>query len=239
MFSPCSFFDINNLVIILFLNLATLLGVLVSVLNSKSVFKKFNWAHGGYAIFFLSQLHGLVSDIARQNTKLVRVGFIPYFLFLFGFIFICNLVGMIPFSLTITSYIIITFFCSFSTMVAVTIIGMIYNGFFFSNIFFSNGVPLVMGLLLVPLEILSNVSKIFSLAIRLFANMMSGHILLKILMGFVFSMLQLGSYGLIAALAPGAVIFAVVILELVIAFLQSYVFIVLVSIYLNDVLFLH
>ena len=150
---------------------------------------------------------------------------------------------MIPFSITITSHLILTLTYALSFFIGINIIGILYHKEKWFRLFLPEGVPLFIVPFLFIIECLSYFSRVVSLSVRLFANMLSGHILMKILIGFVWSIaLAASSISFIwttAAIFPLMVVFCVTFLEIVIAFLQAYVFFVLLSIYLNDVINLH
>lgn len=150
----------------------------------------------------------------------------------FYLVLLSNIFGLIPFSFTITSHLIFTFSLSCSILLGITILGFLIHDIKFLKILVPGGAPVFLLPLLVPIEFISYVARCFSLAIRLFANMMSGHTLLNILSGFVLKIFKNGF--LIFSLVPLFVVLAVLLLELVIAFLQAYVFLVLFCIYLKD-----
>jgi F-type H+-transporting ATPase subunit a len=158
--------------------------------------------------------------------------YFPFVFTLFMFILFGNLLGMIPYSFTFTSHIIVTFALAVVVFVGVTTIGIVRHGFRFLSFFVPHGVPKVLLLLLVPIEVLSYFIRPFTLSIRLFANMMAGHTMLVIFAGFVAA---LG----IAGILPLAVDVALVLLELLVAVLQAYVFTILTCLYLRDAIHLH
>jgi len=181
-------------------------------------------------------LYGFVADMVRSIMGEEGRAVFPYVFTLFIFILVANLLGMIPGSYTITSQLVVTLALGLTSITLVLITGFVKNGFGFLKLFAPAGLPPVMYLLIVPIELISFLSRPFSLAIRLFANMMAGHTLLKLFGGFVISLSSLGAIGIAGAVLPLAVATAVTALELVIAFLQAYVFAVLTCIYLNDAL---
>jgi len=146
---------------------------------------------------------------------------------------------MIPYSFTVTSHIIVTFGLALGIFIGINVIGFSYHGLHFFSLFLPQGAPLALSPFLVLIELISYVFRVISLAVRLFANMMSGHALLKIISGFVWTMMSMGGLMIIVSLLPLAIIFALTGLELAIAFLQAYVFTLLVCIYLNDAIHLH
>lgn len=165
--------------------------------------------------------------------------YFPLIFSLFTFILVANLIGMIPYSFTVTSHIIITFGLSLSIFTGVTIIGFAKHKIHFFSILLPSGTPTALAFFLVIIELISYIARAFSLAIRLFANLMAGHSLLKILAGFSWSMLSIGGIFYLFSLVPLIVVFAVTGLEIGIAMLQAYVFTILVSLYLNDSINLH
>jgi ATP synthase subunit 6 len=178
-------------------------------------------------------------NLLSENVKKNGNYYFPVLVTVFSFIFFCNLLGMIPYSFTVTSHIAVTLGLSIATFFGLNVIMIKQHGFHGFSFFLPSGAPLALAPLLVPIEIVSYSFRVVSLALRLFANMMSGHCLLKILAGFAWTMLSAGGILTILHLLPLIVIFAIVGLELAIAFLQAYVFTVLLCIYLNDAISLH
>ena len=177
---------------------------------------------------------GMVNDnIGKEGIK-----YMPFVFTLFFFILIGNLIGMLPFSFTWTSHIIVTFAISFFIFLGVTGIAIYKHGIIkFLAFFAPAGVPKLMLILLIPIEIISYISRPISLSVRLFANMMAGHTLLKVIGGFVF-VLGANTF-LIGGILPVAFLVALTGLEIVIAFLQAYVFAILTCLYINDAIHLH
>jgi F-type H+-transporting ATPase subunit a len=169
-----------------------------------------------------------VANMVRDNVGSAGKRYFPFVLTLFVFILFCNVLGLVPYSFTPTSHIIVTFAMALFVFLGVTIIGFARHGAHFVSFFVPKGVPFVLLLLLVPIEIISYFVRPFSLSIRLFANMLAGHTMLKVFGGFV---VMLGIY---AGWAPLAFIVVFTGLELLIAFLQAYVFAILTCLYLND-----
>ncbi|MDF1733298.1 MAG: F0F1 ATP synthase subunit A, partial [Minwuia sp.] len=156
--------------------------------------------------------------------------YFPFLFTLFFFILFCNLLGMIPYSFTPTSHIIVTFGMALVVFIGVTIIGFAKNGLGFIRLFVPSGVPIPLLFILVPIEIISYFVRPISLSLRLFANMMAGHTMLKVFGGFVISL------GFVAGWAPLAFLVALTGLEIGIAMLQAYVFTILSCLYLHDAL---
>jgi F-type H+-transporting ATPase subunit a len=177
----------------------------------------------------------LYETIAKMIDEYVGHGgqaYFPFVFSLFMFILLGNLLGMIPYFFTFTSHIIVTFALAAVVFVGVTAIGIARHGFHFLRLFVPHGVPGWLLPLLVPIEMISYFIRPFTLSIRLFANMVAGHAMLAIFAGFVVS---LGLFGFL----PLAVTTALILLELLVAVLQAYVFAVLTCIYLKDALHLH
>jgi len=151
---------------------------------------------------------------------------------LFMFVLMGNLLGMLPYSFTFTSHIIVTFALAITVFIGVTILGFVKHGMHFFSFFAPAGTPPLLLPLLVPIEILSYLSRPVSLSVRLFANMLAGHTLLKVIAGFVALM---GAAGVL----PLALLVALNGLEILIALLQAYVFAILTCLYINDALHLH
>ena len=171
----------------------------------------------------------MISDTAGKKAK-------PYFPFIFSlfiFILFCNMVGMLPYSFTVTSHIIVTLTFAIFIFIGVNILGFVIHGFKYLKIFIPSGVPVILLPMIMIIEIISYLSRPLSLSVRLFANMMAGHTMLKVFGGFVISL------GLIGGWLPLSFAVALTGLEILIAFLQAYVFAILTCIYLNDALNLH
>nr|YP_009092450.1 ATP synthase F0 subunit a [Gloeochaete wittrockiana]AIM52036.1 ATP synthase F0 subunit a [Gloeochaete wittrockiana] len=180
-------------------------------------------------------LNSLIKDIIGQKGYKYFPLIFTLLLFLLG----ANLIGMIPYSFTATSHIIVTLTLSFAIFVGMNILGFYTHGLHFFSLLVPKGAPKALVPFLIVIETISYVSRVFSLAIRLFANMMAGHTLVKILAGFGWTMLTMGGIWYIVQLIPFLMVFAITGLEIGVAFLQAYVFTVLVCIYLNDVIHLH
>jgi F-type H+-transporting ATPase subunit a len=177
-------------------------------------------------------LYSFIADMVEENVGEEGRRYFPFLFTLFMFILAGNLLGMIPWSFTYTGHIIVTFALAATVFIGVTLIGIVRHGFRFLTLFVPHGVPKVLLLLLVPIELLSYCIRPFTLAIRLFANMVAGHTMLVIFAGFVGA---LGIFGL----APIAMDAALVLLEFLVAALQAYVFAILSCLYLHDAIHLH
>lgn len=173
-----------------------------------------------------------IAGLVRDNVGSAGRAYFPFIFTLFMFILFANTIGLIPFTFTVTSHIIVTFALALVVFIGVTIVGIARHGMKWFSYFFPPGAPLYMAPLLVPIEILSYLARPVTLALRLFANMMAGHTMLKVFAGFV---ITLG----MAGVAPLAVLIALYMLELIVAVLQAFVFTILTCLYLHDALHLH
>jgi F-type H+-transporting ATPase subunit a len=181
-------------------------------------------------------LHDFVANTLKDATGSEGMKFFPLVFSLFMFVLTCNLLGMIPGSFTVTSHIIITFALALLVIGTVILYGLFKHGMHFFGLFVPSGVPIMLLPFIVVIEIISFLSRPISLSLRLFANMLAGHIALKVFGGFV---VALGTAGAgLAILAPLPLVMAVALtaLEFLVAGLQAYVFTVLTCIYLNDAL---
>jgi F-type H+-transporting ATPase subunit a len=173
-----------------------------------------------------------VATMIEQNVGHEGMAYFPFVFTLFMFILFGNLLGLVPYSFTFTSHIIVTFALAATVFIGVTIIGIVRHGWHFLRLFVPHGVPKVLLLLLVPIELLSYIIRPFTLSIRLFANMLAGHTMLAIFGGFVVSLGLLG-------FLPLGVDVLLMFLELLVAVLQAYVFAILTCLYLADAIHLH
>ena len=242
MFDPLEQFDIilfidsftlTNLWLFLFFNLGLI--VLINKTQHLSFKNRFN-------LFFLVQKHieQFLDNILVANTPLAKQFIFAIYLCIFLLLLVSNVLGLVPFGYTITSSFIVTISLSFLIFFLINIVAM-YNSSFFQNLnlFLPTGTPALIIVLIVVIELISYLARLFSLAIRLFANMMAGHTLLKILIGFSFTMLLSTCLNTPFAFVPWLLVTVIYILEILIALLQSYVFLILLSIYFNDVISSH
>jgi F-type H+-transporting ATPase subunit a len=179
-----------------------------------------------------------VADMIRSASGKDGLKFFPFVFTLFIFILFANLLGMIPFFFTTTSHIIVTFTLAMMVMTLVIGYGVFKNGFGFLKIFWPSGIPIVILPFVSLLEIISFFSRPISLSVRLWANMLAGHILLKLFAGFSIMMVTaFGMFpGLLGALIPFTLTLALTPLEFLVAFVQAYVFALLTCVYLSDAL---
>lgn len=174
-----------------------------------------------------------VAKMIRENVGNDGRHYFPFVFTLFMFILFANLLGMIPFSFTVTSHIVVTFALALVVFLGVTVIGFIRHGAHFLKLFVPDGVPIFLLPLMVVIEVLSYLTRPISLSVRLFANMMAGHTMMQVFGSFVVAL------GILGGWAPLAFIVALTGLEFGIAVIQAYVFTILTCIYLNDAVNMH
>ncbi len=175
-----------------------------------------------------------VASTLRDAAGTEGMRFFPLVFSLFMFVLVANLFGMFPYFFTVTSHLIVTFALAMLVIGTVVVYGFWRHGLRFLGLFVPHGVPGLLVPLVVMIEIISFLSRPISLSVRLFANMLAGHITLKVFAGFVTSLSALGAIGIGGAILPFAMTVALTGLEFLVAFLQAYVFAVLTCMYLND-----
>ena len=173
-----------------------------------------------------------IAKMVSDNIGKEGRAYFPLIFSIFMFVLFGNLIGMIPYSFTFTSHIAVTLTMALFIFILVTVIAVMKHGIKFFSFFLPEGVPIILSPLMVIIEVISYFTRPFSLSVRLFANMMAGHTLLKVIGGFV---VPLGIFGVV----PIAGLVAVMGLEFLIAFLQAYIFTILTCIYINDAIHLH
>ena len=177
-----------------------------------------------------------IANTLRSSAGNEGMKFFPLVFTLFMFILAVNMLGMIPYTFTVTSHIIITVSLALLVFVTVIVYGFKKNGLHFFKLFVPSGIPIVIMPLVTFIEVLSFISRPISHNMRLFANMLAGHITLKVFAGFITMLGAAGFLGWIGAVLPLGLTVALTALELLVAFLQAYVFAILTCIYLNDAL---
>ncbi|MFM7607762.1 MAG: F0F1 ATP synthase subunit A [Alphaproteobacteria bacterium] len=180
-------------------------------------------------------VHELVTGQVGDEGK----RFFPFVFALFMFVLFGNLLGMLPYAFTFTSHIAVTFALAMIVFVLITVVAISIHGMHFFSYFFPEGAPKVLAPLIIPIEVISYLSRPVALSVRLFANMVAGHVMLEVFATFVVLMGSAGAVGIFGAAAPLAVNVALVGFEFLVAFLQAYVFAILTSIYLHDAVHLH
>jgi F-type H+-transporting ATPase subunit a len=181
-------------------------------------------------------VYEFVATTLRANAGEQGMRFFPLVFSLFMFILVANLVGMFPYAFTVTSHLIVTFALAMLVFSTVTLYGLFKHGTRFFRLFVPDDVPLILTPIIVPIEVISYLSRPVSHSVRLFAVMLAGHITLKVFAGFVVSMGSLGTLGVIGAILPFGMTVALTALELLMAVIQAYVFTMLTCMYLNDAL---
>ena len=177
--------------------------------------------------------YSFVANMVRDNVGTDGMKYFPFIFTLFMFVLTLNMLGMLPYSFTVTSHIIVTFALAALIFLGVTVIGFWKHGAGFLKFFVPEGVPVVLLPLLVVIEVISYLTRPISLSVRLFANMMAGHTMLKVFGAFVVALGFLGGWAALGFMV------AFTGLEILVAFLQAYVFAILTCIYLNDALHMH
>jgi F-type H+-transporting ATPase subunit a len=182
-------------------------------------------------------LYGFIANMLQENVGNEGKKYFPFVFSLFMFVLFCNLFGLLPSSFTVTSHIAVTFALAMLVFVTVTFIGFARHGFHFLSFFVPKGAPAWLLPLMIPIEVISYLIRPMSLSVRLFANMVAGHVMLAVLGSFVLPLAAVGFY--VAGLVPVAAISALIGLEFLIACLQAYVFAILTCLYLNDAVHMH
>lgn len=181
---------------------------------------------------FYGFIDGMVETVIGKAGK----PFFPLIFTLFSFIFAVNMLGMFPYFFTPTAQLIVPVVLALAVFAGVLIIGFAKSGFGFLKLFFPSGIPWPLYFIITPIEIISFFSRPLSHSIRLWANIFAGHLVLKLFAGFTPQLLDLGAVGFIGAILPLVMTVAMTALELLVAFLQAYVFAMLTCVYLNDAL---
>ena len=181
-----------------------------------------------------------IAKMVRDNAGHDARPFFPFVFTLFMFILCGNLLGMVPGAFTFTSHIVVTFAMAVFVFSMVTLLALVKHGIKFFTFFMPHGVPIWMAPLLVPIEVISYLSRPISLSVRLFANMMAGHTMLKVFAGFTIMMMGAGTaFGYVAGVVPVIINVALIGFEIGVALLQAYVFTILTCLYIKDALELH
>lgn len=178
---------------------------------------------------------GMVRDQVGDEGK----KYFPFVFSIFMFVLFGNLLGLLPYAFTFTSHIAVTVALAVVVFITVTAVALGRHGLHFFSYFFPEGAPVWLAPIIIPVEIISYFSRVVSLSVRLFANMVAGHVMLKVFATFVVLLGGLGAVGPFVAAMPLAVNIALVGFEFLVAFLQAYVFAILTSIYLHDAVHLH
>jgi ATP synthase subunit 6 len=220
------FFDIANIHIYVVFFVLVFFLLLVNL-----YFKKISLKSGLVQKLF-ELIYGFILGIVNQQIGKEAFAFFPFFFTVFMFCLFSNLLGMLPFGFTVTAHLSVTFFFALSFNLGLIFLGFQLHGLKFLKLFVPKGTPKLLLPLIVCIEVVSYLIRSFSLSIRLFANMMAGHCLLFVISSFVFGLIA--SFGVLTLVPISLVYLAVFVLEFAIAFLQAYVFTILMVIYLND-----
>ena len=189
---------------------------------------------------FVETLYDTSMTLANDNiTGGKGQKYFPIVFVLFTFILVCNVTGMVPYSFTATSHLSFTLGLAMITFMGYHIIGIRKHGIRLLELYYPPGVGLTLAPLIVPIEFIAQFSRIISLSVRLFANMMAGHTLLKVIAGFAWQMMQAGTLLFVAHIVTLIILTALIGLEMAVAFIQAYVFAVLTCIYINEAENLH
>lgn len=183
---------------------------------------------------FAESCYSFIANMVRENTGTHGMVYFPFVFTVFMTVFLGNALGMIPHSFTYTSHIIVTGAMAVFIFLMVTFIGIAKHGTHFFGLFFPPGVPLWLAPIIIPIEVISFLVRPVTLSVRLFANMMAGHIMLKVFAGLSVTALGLGAAGIAVGLMPALFNSVLMGFEFLIAFLQAYVFTILTCIYLKD-----
>jgi F-type H+-transporting ATPase subunit a len=182
--------------------------------------------------------YDFVANMINSTMGRDGLAFFPFIFTIFMFVLFCNFFGLVPYTFTVTSQIAVTFALASVVIIAMIVTGFMKHGLRFLTLFVPKA-PWYLLLLLVPIEIISFLTRPVSLSVRLFANMLAGHTLLAVFAGFVILLGAAGGFFSVLSIAPLALIVAIFALEMLVAFLQAYVFAILTCIYLNEALHLH
>ena len=179
-------------------------------------------------------MYELVASTLRNAAGTEGMRFFPFVFSIFAFVLTANLIGLVPYFFTVTSHLIVTLALALLVICTVIIYGFLRNGLGFLKLFVPSGLPGVIAPFIALIEVLSFLSRPVSLSLRLFGNMLAGHIVLKVFAGFVVSLSAAGAIGWFGALFPFSLTIALTALEFLVAVLQAYVFTILTCVYLND-----
>jgi F-type H+-transporting ATPase subunit a len=233
-FSITNLLLINIITLIFFSNIVLFFSTNTNYLKETSFFLIPNsWQ------IFIEIIYDTVSQLLFDNISVEGEKYFPFISVIFTFILFSNLIGLIPYSFTVTSHLFITFSLSFSVFIGVNIIGFQRHKMNMLSLFIPANTSFVLSLILVPIEFVSYIAKPISLGVRLFINLMAGHTLLKVIVGFAWTMLLLEDVLSFAHIIPLLVLVLLMGLELGVALIQAYVFTILTCIYLNDSINLH
>jgi F-type H+-transporting ATPase subunit a len=220
-------FAFTNSALFMVLTVGLILGYLLLSTGRRAIIP-------GRAQLVSEMAYEFVANMVRSSAGTEGMKFFPFVFSLFMFVLVANMFGMFPFFFTVTSHIIVTFALALLVFAVVIIYGFWKNGPKFLKLFVPAGVPAYVLPIVVPIEVVSFLSRPISLSVRLFANVLAGHITLKVFAGFIVTLGSLGFLGVFGAILPLIMTVAITALEFLVAALQAYVFAVLTSMYIND-----
>jgi ATP synthase subunit 6 len=233
---PIPFVSLTNQTITLFLVLAFFILLYISLVNEK----KSLLIVPTRAQLVLEHIFTIILNLVAENILHKKASaFFPLVLFLFLFNLSLNLIGLVPYSFAVTSHCVTTLFLSTSIFLGINLIGIRKHRLKIFSLFLPAGTSVLLAFILVPVEFLSYISKPFSMATRLFCNVMAGHILVKVLVGFSWSLTSCSGFIASLSILPLIALILILILELGISIIQSFIFSLLICIYINDILNLH
>lgn len=224
-------FDIsftNSTLIIFFVILFVIFIIQTILINNNGIFLPNRWQS------FFESIYSFVNSILFENTGSKGQVYFPFIFSLFLFLLFCNLIGIVPYSFTVIAHIIVTFSLSAIIWFGSLIIGFRTHGLKYFSIFVPAGVPFAIIPIIVPIEIISFIIPLISLGVRLFANIISGHILLKVIVGFAWSIIIAGGIMFFAHFIPIIVLFILLFLETAVAIIQAYIFTILSCLYIGN-----
>jgi F-type H+-transporting ATPase subunit a len=243
--NPIHQFGINNIVDfgtfggvhIAFTNSALFMLIAVALISALLILGTSSRAVVPGRIQALAEIsYEFVANMLRESAGKDGMRFFPFVFSIFMFVLFCNVIGLVPYFFTVTSHIVITAALAVTIILLVILYGFYRNGVKFLGLFVPQGVPGYLLPLVVAIEVLSFLSRPISLSVRLFANMLAGHITLKVFASFILMLGAFGFAGWVGAVIPFAMTVALTALEILVAFLQAYVFAILTCMYLNDAL---
>lgn len=214
-------------------SLTMIIAVLFTALFFTVALRSTNASSPSRIQIFTELTYKVVSDVVGSNIGEKGRPFIPFIFSLFLFILVCNIIGLLPYSFTVTSHVSITFALAIMVFLVVTIVGFMKHGLGFLSLFVPHGIPLWLAPLMFVIELFAFLARPVSLSLRLVANMIAGHVLLKVIAGFIVTL------SLLLKPLPLPLVVILSGFELFVAILQAYIFVLLSCIYLNDALNLH
>jgi len=232
-FADITITNVNVIIALIFFFLTSIYFLIINFRDYTMSIQLNNWP------IIFNIVYNLVRDLIINNIGEKGSKFFPLVFCIFIYIVCLNLIGLIPYSYTITSHLIVTFALALFIFIGINIITARYHGFEMFSLFLPSGTSLALAFLLVPIELISYIFKPVSLSIRLFANMMAGHTLLKVIAGFAYTMMGLSGILFFVHYVPLLILIPLFLLELGVSLIQAFVFSVLICIYLNDAINLH